>query len=415
MTTRTRRQLAMQENNRNTKRARCASVGSVLHTDENDPSGLAVHPVDTVVAIHESPSHANGVVETQSQDSVVRVEDPTGARQAFLEVTNSAMNSRILHRLHLIEGHDNEDVAVNRRPEDDTHSATPVSQTTVNIQHATHATDIPEGIGHHDVHVPEEMPAVTTEKPMYSAPIGPLPNPYFTMQLPEFVDAELKERLETLVAFEDNRNCRYSVQTLPPSCEWGSNSDSDSFRYLCFKGKVVRIWMVGRIRTVWFFSSQGEAQERVSVGIVPFRQCDLGAALRLARNKARPSPDRANIGLATNDQGNAVYATRRMTTRVKGKSAATIEPFTHVFDATEILISKAAMVRLSAADLTTGDIVLLEATLTRWRTGDSTSSRRSWASWATGYELETISLLLSAPEDVGKTTYDDDGDDKLFL
>lgn len=48
--------------------------------------------------------------------------------------------------------------------------------------------------------------------------------------------------------------------------------------------------MVGRIRTVWFFSSQGEAQERVSVGIVPFRQCDLGAALRLARNKARPSP-----------------------------------------------------------------------------------------------------------------------------
>lgn len=154
--------------------------------------------------------------------------DPTGARQAFLEVTNSAMNSRseqtflcyarsivVLHRLHLIEEHDNEDVAVNRRPEDDTHSATPVSQTTVNIQRATHATDIPEGrcifencrnmrsdivmfffdlgIGHHDVHVPEEMPAVTTEKPMYSAPIGPLPNPYFTMQLPEFVDAELKE------------------------------------------------------------------------------------------------------------------------------------------------------------------------------------------------------------------------------
>lgn len=92
-----------------------------------------------------------------------------------------------------------------------------------------------------------------------------------------------------------------------------------------------------------------------------------------------------------------------------------IEPFTHVFDATEILTSKAAMVRLSAADLATGDIVLLEATLTRWRTGDSTSSRRSWASWATGYELKTISLLLSAPEDVGKTTYDDDGDDELFL
>lgn len=70
--------------------------------------------------------------------------------------------------------------------------------------------------------------------------------------------------------------------------------------------------------------------------------------------------------------------------------------FEEVFDATETLTVKSAMPRISAADIAEGDIVLVEAMLTRWKK-PADKKKKGWPAWDVGFELQAVSLIYKAP------------------
>lgn len=72
------------------------------------------------------------------------------------------------------------------------------------------------------------------------------------------------------------------------------------------------------------------------------------------------------------------------------------------------------MNRLPAATLGPGDVVVVEAYLTRWKTDNADNAprkRRGWDEWKTGFELLNVSLLKSAPDAGNQDVEDaDEGD-----
>lgn len=67
-----------------------------------------------------------------------------------------------------------------------------------------------------------------------------------------------------------------------------------------------------------------------------------------------------------------------------------------MYDATTTLREKNLMTRLTAADISTDDVVLMECQFTRWKKpGDA--KKKMWVSWDVGFELNSISLLYASP------------------
>ena len=73
------------------------------------------------------------------------------------------------------------------------------------------------------------------------------------------------------------------------------------------------------------------------------------------------------------------------------------------------------MTRLSATEIVSGDIVILEAFITRWKPQES-YMRRTWEQWTTAFRLESITLMCSKGEEPQHLlSHEDDGDDDLWI
>lgn len=76
----------------------------------------------------------------------------------------------------------------------------------------------------------------------------------------------------------------FSVSLVPVNSEWGRGKDD---RFLVYGGKPVVAWFQGRIRKLWFYKPNGEAQTRVSLGLELLVAGDLDAVKTLY-TRARP-------------------------------------------------------------------------------------------------------------------------------
>ncbi len=91
-----------------------------------------------------------------------------------------------------------------------------------------------------------------------------------------------------------------------------------------------------------------------------------------------------------------------------------ILPFNAIYDARECFRPKRDMPAISAQAIGKGDLVLVEALVSRWKTSKDKKNRKGWSLWDVGFELQAVSHLFDAPE--GYEAEDvpvivDDGDD----
>ena len=91
-----------------------------------------------------------------------------------------------------------------------------------------------------------------------------------------------------------------------------------------------------------------------------------------------------------------------------------IIPFEAVYDATQRFRPKSEMAMIAPCNIGKRDIVLVESNFTRWKEGDVKKIRK-WTEWKAGLELQAVSLLFEAPEELvlepGVPTVDDENDD----
>ncbi|CDO75904.1 hypothetical protein BN946_scf184768.g6 [Trametes cinnabarina] len=237
-----------------------------------------------------------------------------------------------------------------------------------------------------------------------SAPVVGIPNihPNDVHVIPQAIASGIQYvpeativRLRTIATFKDIATNRYGINTVPRTADWGRQGRTE--KTLCINNKPALIWIVGRVRSMWFFDRHGEPHLRVNIGFdLPF-DLDRSAASDLY-NCARPRPQNASAP-------EVVYAAKICSHRGKGELTATPTPFTNVYDARECLTAKASMPVLSPVDVDKNDIVLVECHFTRWKTSADGKAKKTWTSFDVGFELQSICLLYSAPDNM----LDDDG------
>ncbi|KAI9064622.1 hypothetical protein FKP32DRAFT_1602840 [Trametes sanguinea] len=205
-----------------------------------------------------------------------------------------------------------------------------------------------------------------------------------------YVPESTLTRLRTIATFKDVATNRYAISTVPRSADWGRQTRTE--KLLCLNGKPIVMWMVGRVRSMWFFDRNGDPHLRVNVGVtLPF-DIDRAAVVDLF-NRARPA--------SHNTPSDVVYAGKICSQREKGEYVQSPVAFSNVYDATERLTAKASMPQLSPVDVVKNDIVLVECYLTRWKKAGDSKGKKTWGSFDVGFELQSLCLLYSAPENVG--------------
>lgn len=75
-----------------------------------------------------------------------------------------------------------------------------------------------------------------------------------------------------------------------------------------------------------------------------------------------------------------------------------------MYDATTAFKAKSEMTRLPAADLKPRDLVLVEADVQRFKTGDKKQS--GWQTWRAFYGLKSVCLLHEAEPEEEKDTFE---------
>lgn len=77
----------------------------------------------------------------------------------------------------------------------------------------------------------------------------------------------------------------YGVRLVPSAANWGRGAFD---RVLYYDSRPVTIWLVGRVRSTWFYDINGNPRNRVSLGIIPTVEGDLEAVNGLY-DRARPA------------------------------------------------------------------------------------------------------------------------------
>ncbi|PIL24292.1 hypothetical protein GSI_14045 [Ganoderma sinense ZZ0214-1] len=200
----------------------------------------------------------------------------------------------------------------------------------------------------------------------------------------DWVTETKKERLRTFLNYEDAVNVRYAVCKVPPDAGWGtSGAAAKTWRH---NGEAVTIWIPGICATKWFVDIKGVLPNRVNIGVMPLRDMDNEAALKLLR-LCEPSQE---------PKAGPIYAGKLMSQWVKDDTKPAIMPFTEIYDAREKFRQKKLMRRLPQTTIGHGDIVLIECNLTRFKTAE-TKDKPEWTEWHTVFELISVCLLEEAP------------------
>lgn len=70
---------------------------------------------------------------------------------------------------------------------------------------------------------------------------------------------------------QDPRNHRYGLGQIPHDARWGTTATSDRF-LTDGKDNVITAWLLGRVRSKWFYNMLGEPQGRVNIAItLPYK------------------------------------------------------------------------------------------------------------------------------------------------
>ncbi|CDO74755.1 hypothetical protein BN946_scf185001.g3 [Trametes cinnabarina] len=237
---------------------------------------------------------------------------------------------------------------------------------------------------------PENEP--TSASMTSPAIINTIDNVPSDIRKPSWMTEDTLARIADFIKFAEPSTNRFAISKVPVLSTWGRAPDLA--RYLCANDKPLTVWLVGTVESKWFQNMSGEPQESVNIGIQCLRQADHDAAVNVL---CRSQP-------AKTLQLSRIYARRRMTEWVAGELKPQVKPFEHIYDATNGFGRKSTLPTKYPVDIAIGDIVLVEAAITRYKTGDV---KYRWEAWNVSFELQSVCILAHRPKH--------DGDGAVFV
>lgn len=205
-------------------------------------------------------------------------------------------------------------------------------------------------------------------------------------------------RVRALLAYSDATNEIYALSRMPSlaTCNWrGRTRFSKDATFMARRGSQLpmKVWIVGELTSSYFYDDGTEnPSKRVSVYMRPFLAADMYASERVHRLFLNDDPHQPPMG-------NTIRVGKWQTERRRGSSVRVATPFTALYDATAAFRSKSEMAQLPPSELMRGDVVLAEAYITRYHPGSVDDIRtQDLTKWRARFEMQSLSLLLRAPE-----------------
>lgn len=96
---------------------------------------------------------------------------------------------------------------------------------------------------------------------------------------------QCNSRLRNIVRYRDVTSNRFAVTMVPRTAGWGRAPRTE--KILCIGGKPALIWLVGRVRSLWFFDRNGDPHLRVNLGFT-LHSAEERAATSDLSGRSRP-------------------------------------------------------------------------------------------------------------------------------
>lgn len=223
----------------------------------------------------------------------------------------------------------------------------------------------------------------------------------------------LKRRLEALMSHADSNNLVYNIQHLPDGSRWYMMDDAPRKRGYFLVDvatrKPVTILLVGKVVYTFLGKAKSTPPNSVSITVEPLDPRDQTKSDNVLSFYSKRKKDDGDDDLTLH---NGVRASAWMLYEDEGDDTATAKVFTDIYDArTKFIMPVSELPKLSRTDIELGDLVVIEARITRYSPKQTNASPESpskdWKSWNAAFRMQSCSLLKKHdPIDV------DDGNDK---
>ncbi|KAG1856867.1 hypothetical protein C8R48DRAFT_674831 [Suillus tomentosus] len=197
---------------------------------------------------------------------------------------------------------------------------------------------------------------------------------------------KLRARIGKLSTFSNAKAGVFALGCLLPNATWGPyKAVGDRSKMICdpMTGEPLTVWVVGHIARLWFMR-QGCPENQASITVIPLSQTLAQQSATLLAKLSKPQT------IVETQQTQDIRAVKWQSTKVGGESSEPVL-FDAVYDARKEGSLKNYGERLiwQVGDLKRGDLVLLEARITRYSVKNE---KGRWIS-RVQYEMVAISLL----------------------
>ncbi|KAJ3536821.1 hypothetical protein NM688_g6786 [Phlebia brevispora] len=240
--------------------------------------------------------------------------------------------------------------------------------------------------------VPHSAPASVIQQQQSKSLLSQEDRPYFTQ--------DLVTRLEHLLMYKNESTSCYAIRELPINkLYWppSKKNREDKSDLMHTNMRLAVVWLIGEIALTRFTKGDGNAR-RPCVLVKPLLKADLNCANLILRNQSQPVR-------VENDSEDSVWMAKWIASNSVPDTK--VPPFLDVYDATDKMKRKAYLKRIDPLELKAGDLVLVEAIISRWplQRGEEHLQffrTRNWKNWRTEFRLDSIYVLhtrLPAEED----------------
>ncbi|KAI0066304.1 hypothetical protein BV25DRAFT_1835929 [Artomyces pyxidatus] len=214
---------------------------------------------------------------------------------------------------------------------------------------------------------------------------------------------DLTEILPKILTHSDTANHVYVPTQVPKKLVWRDRHLSVARSKLPMK-----IWVVGTIRTLWFFDGKGTAQKRVTIRVIPLQDEAIESMTAILRKFTVPPTYAENYVLQE------IHAAAFSSIRKRGTKETFGVVYPNVFDGREkFSFNRTDMPTIGPEFLHVGDTVIQEVTVGQYQTSSNFREQPELKDVTrVSFDLGSITLLSSMKDDDSTTDSESSGDDE---
>ncbi|KAI0029897.1 hypothetical protein K488DRAFT_88276 [Vararia minispora EC-137] len=203
----------------------------------------------------------------------------------------------------------------------------------------------------------------------------------------DFLDEKCIQRVRNLAVYCDEKEAIFAIRKLPADLQWNSSSVKDSALVVAGMDSPVSVWVVGQL------SFNGMIPSGRSSGMPAIASVSLDPIVEGDVAKIRDAVVRYSSNGAPADNLKTFRASRNMSYRKREVPDIQISTFGNIRDARNGDLDIDDMPYLDPSFLMKGDVVLVEASIGRFKDPKS----KDWGKSRVTFNLECVFLLANMP------------------